>query len=76
MLDYQLDKEELLELRAAHRRAARVREAYRINAVILLSYGWIERGEAHPVKSNTGRRRLNINGAIDVQRLSAEIIRI
>ena len=37
------------------------------------SYGWIKRGEAHPLKSNTGRRRLNINGAIDVQRLSAQI---
>ena len=27
--------------------------------------GWIKRGEEHPIKSNTGRRRLNINGAID-----------
>ena len=39
----------------------------------VISYGWIKRGKAHPVKSNTGRRRLNINGAIDVQRMSAEI---
>jgi hypothetical protein len=36
MLDYRLDKQELAELRAAHRRALNVREAYRINAVILL----------------------------------------
>ena len=39
----------------------------------VISYGWIQRGKEHPVKSNTGRRRLNINGAIDVQRMSAEI---
>lgn len=39
----------------------------------VISYGWIKRGEEHPIKSNTGRRRLNINGAIDVQRMSAEI---
>jgi transposase len=39
----------------------------------VISYGWIKRGKEHPIKSNTGRRRLNINGAIDVQRMSAEI---
>jgi transposase len=39
----------------------------------VIGYGWIKRGEEHPIKSNTGRRRLNINGAIDVQRMSAEI---
>ena len=40
MLDYRLDTKELDELRAAHRRALNVREAYRLNAVILLSTGW------------------------------------
>ena len=35
--------------------------------------GWIKRGKEHPIRSNTGRQRLNINGAIDVQTLSAEI---
>jgi len=35
--------------------------------------GWIERGKEHPIKSNTGRRRLNINGAIDIQTMSAQI---
>ena len=40
MLDYRLDTKELAELRAAHRRALNVREAYRLNAVILLSTGW------------------------------------
>jgi len=31
---------QVTELREAHRRALNVREAYRINAVILLSQGW------------------------------------
>lgn len=39
MTDYRLDKGELAELRAAHRRVRDVREAYRINAVILLGQG-------------------------------------
>jgi hypothetical protein len=34
----------------------------------VLGCGWIRRGEEYPIKSNTGPRRLNINGAIDVQR--------
>ena len=33
----------------------------------VLGYGWIKRGEDHQVKSNTGRRRVNINGAIDLE---------
>jgi transposase len=32
-------------------------------------YGWIKRGEQAVVRTNTGRRRVNINGAIDLQRL-------
>ena len=39
MLDCRLSRQELAELRAAHRRALNVREAYRINAVILLGNG-------------------------------------
>jgi transposase len=39
MLDYRFSKQELTELRAAHRGALNVREAYRINAVILLGQG-------------------------------------
>ena len=39
----------------------------------VIACGWIKRGKEHPIKSNTGRRRLNINGVIDVQRMSAEI---
>lgn len=39
MNDYRLSAEELAELRAAHRRMREIREAYRINAVILLGQG-------------------------------------
>jgi len=35
----------------------------------VLAYGWIKHGEDRNVRSNTGRRRLNINGAIDLERL-------
>ena len=40
MQDYRLDKQKLAELRAAHRAASNAREAYRLNAVILLGSGW------------------------------------
>ena len=40
MQDYPLNQQELAELRAAHRAARNVREAYRLNAVILLGSGW------------------------------------
>ena len=36
----------------------------------VLACGWIKRGEDREVRSNTARRRLNINGAIDLERLS------
>jgi transposase len=39
----------------------------------VLAGGWIKRGKRFRLKSNTGRRRLNINGVIDVQRLSAVV---
>ena len=35
--------------------------------------GWIKRGKEHPICSNTGRQRLNINGAINVETLSAQV---
>lgn len=35
----------------------------------VISYGWIKRGKNQEIRSNTGRRRVNINGAIDLQRL-------
>jgi len=34
------------------------------------SYGWIKRGEEKETKSNSGRQRLNINGAINIETMS------
>ncbi len=31
------------------------------------AYGWIKKGEVKELKSNTGRKRLNINGAINIE---------
>jgi len=39
----------------------------------VIGCGWIKRGKAHPICSNTGRRRLNINGAINLETLSAHV---
>ncbi|MFZ1538813.1 MAG: winged helix-turn-helix domain-containing protein [Chromatiaceae bacterium] len=43
MNDYHLRPDQIAELRRAHRGALNVREAYRINAVILLAEGWSAR---------------------------------
>jgi len=40
MLDYSLSREQLDELRAAHRRTRDQREADRIKAVVALAIGW------------------------------------
>jgi len=40
MLDYSLSREQLDELRAAHRRTRDKREADRIKAVVALATGW------------------------------------
>ncbi len=34
------------------------------------AYGWIKKGEVKELKSNTGRKRLNINGAINIEEMS------
>jgi transposase len=39
----------------------------------VLAGGWIKRGRHFPLKGNTGRRRLNINGVIDVETMGAVI---
>jgi transposase len=39
----------------------------------VIGRGWIKRGEEHPIQSNTGRRRLNINGAINIETMGAHI---
>jgi transposase len=35
----------------------------------VIAAGWIKRGEEQHVRSNTGRKRLNINGAINLEQL-------
>jgi len=40
MRDYRLSDQDLAELRSAHREVREIREAYRLNAVILLGQGW------------------------------------
>jgi transposase len=35
----------------------------------VIAYGWIKRGEEQEIRSNTGRKRLNINGAINLDQL-------
>ena len=36
----------------------------------VIAAGWIKRGEEQHVRSNTGRKRLNINGAINLEQLA------
>jgi transposase len=33
----------------------------------MLAYGWIKKGQDNIIKSNTGRQRININGALDAE---------
>jgi transposase len=40
----------------------------------LASYGWIRRGVEKAIKSNSGRQRLNINGAIELETLSCATV--
>jgi transposase len=42
------------------------------NAVI--SYGWIKKGEDFEVLCNSGRHRLNINGAVDIENMDSFFI--
>ena len=37
------------------------------------AYGWIKKQEEKEIRSNTGRKRININGAFQIQSLEAEI---
>ena len=39
----------------------------------MAAYGWIKRGSTKEIKSNTGRQRINMNGAIDISNLSTVI---
>lgn len=37
------------------------------------AYGWIKRGTDQTIESNTGRSRVNINGAVDIARLKVVV---
>jgi len=37
------------------------------------AYGWIKKGTDKEIKSNTGRQRLNINGAINIENLKMSV---
>ena len=40
----------------------------------LAAYGWIKRGEKRQLKTNSGRQRLNLHGAINAETLQVSII--
>ena len=40
----------------------------------LSGYGWIERGKEAQIKSNSGRQRLNINGALNIETLRSTVV--
>lgn len=40
----------------------------------MAAYGWLKKGETRGIKSNTGRERLNINGAIDIETLDVTVV--
>lgn len=37
-------------------------------------YGWIYKGETKTIKANTGRRRLNLNGALNLEDMSVTVL--
>lgn len=39
----------------------------------IAAYGWIKKGKVKELKSNTGRQRLNINGAFNIDELSVVV---
>jgi hypothetical protein len=64
MNDCMLGAGRLAKSRAAHPQHNRV-----------IACRWIKCREEHPVRTNTGRQRLNINGAIDLDR-SVPVVRL
>jgi len=72
--DPQAQKEFLVEYENINRNKGENDPVYFMDAVHpqhnpVIACGWIKRGEEQDVPSNTGRRRVNINGAIDLQSL-------
>ena len=41
---------------------------------IIAGYGWIKTGQEKEIKSNTGRARVNINGAINIEEKEGEFV--
>jgi transposase len=41
---------------------------------VIPAYGWVEKGKDHEVKSNTGRERLNLYGAVNAQNHKAVVM--
>ncbi len=39
----------------------------------IAAYGWIKKGQDKAVKTNSGRQRLNINGALDIKTCKATV---
>jgi transposase len=39
----------------------------------IAAYGWIKKGQDKEIKSNSGRQRMNINGALDIQSCKAVV---
>jgi transposase len=37
-------------------------------------YGWIYKGETKTIKGNTGRKRLNLNGAVDIENMEITVL--
>jgi transposase len=72
--DPQAQREFLVEYENINRNKGQNDPVYFMDAVHpqhnpVIACGWIKRGEEQNVPSNTGRRRVNINGAIDLQSL-------
>lgn len=40
---------------------------------VVAGYGWIKKGETYAIPSNTGRQRLNINGAISIETMKSVV---
>lgn len=38
------------------------------------AYGWIKRGQERPIKTNSGRQRLNLHGAINIESMEMTVI--
>ena len=74
----QAQKEFLVEYEALRKQQPAEAPCYFMDATHPLhnpiaNYGWIKRGQDYAVKTNTGRRRLNINGAMNISTLEPVI---